>query len=121
VLWRENRNFAITVQSDIRDGIQPATVSDQIWNSPGMAAVRDGLPAGYRLVIAGAAEESDKAARRSRQGAAGAVHHLHAADAAAEELLALDAGVPHRALGFIGAAAALLALQRPFGFVASWA
>jgi len=119
VLWRENRNYAITVQSDIRDGIQAATVSRQIWNTPGMAAVRDSLPAGYRLVIAGSAEESDKAGRAIAAKVPLALFIIFT-------LLMLQLRSFSRSmlvfltgpLGFIGAAAALLALQRPFGFVA---
>jgi multidrug efflux pump subunit AcrB len=119
VLWRENRNYAITVQSDIRDGIQAATVSGQVWDTPGMAAVRDGLPAGYRLVIAGAAEESDKAGRAIAAKVPLALFIIFT-------LLMLQLRSFSRSmlvfltgpLGFIGAAAALLALQRPFGFVA---
>jgi multidrug efflux pump subunit AcrB len=119
VLWRENRNYAITVQSDIRDGIQAATVSGQVWDTPGMAAVRDGLPAGYRLVIAGAAEESDKAGKAIAAKVPLALFIIFT-------LLMLQLRSFSRSmlvfltgpLGFIGAAAALLALQRPFGFVA---
>jgi len=119
VMWRENRNYAITVQSDIRDGIQPATVSGQIWATPGMAAVRESLPAGYRLVIAGAAEESDKAGRAIAAKVPLALFIIFT-------LLMLQLRSFSRSalvfltgpLGFIGAAAALLALQRPFGFVA---
>jgi multidrug efflux pump subunit AcrB len=119
VLWRENRNYAITVQSDIRDGIQPATVSAQVWNSPGMAAVRGSLPAGYRLVIAGAAEESDKAGKAIAAKVPLALFIIFT-------LLMLQLRSFSRSmlvfltgpLGFIGAAAALLVLQRPFGFVA---
>ncbi len=119
VMWRENRSYAITVQSDIRDGIQAATVSGQIWNSPGMVAVRDALPAGYRLVIAGSAEESDKAGRAIAAKVPLALFVIFT-------LLMLQLRSFSRSalvfltgpLGFIGAAAALLALQRPFGFVA---
>jgi multidrug efflux pump subunit AcrB len=119
VLWRENGNYAITVQSDIRDGIQAATVSGQVWDTPGMAAVRDGLPAGYRLVIAGAAEESDKAGKAIAAKVPLALFIIFT-------LLMLQLRSFSRSmlvfltgpLGFIGAAAALLALQRPFGFVA---
>jgi multidrug efflux pump len=119
VLWRENRNYAITVQSDIRDGIQAATVSSQIWNTPAMAAVRDSLPAGYRLVIAGAAEESEKAGRAIAAKVPLALFIIFT-------LLMLQLKSFSRSalvfltgpLGFIGAAAALLVLQRPFGFVA---
>ena len=119
VLWRENRNYAITVQSDIRDGIQAATVSGQIWNTPGMAAVRDELPAGYRLVIAGSAEESDKAGKAIAAKVPLALFIIFTLlmlqlRSFSRSMLVFLTGL----LGFIGAAAALLVLQRPFGFVA---
>jgi multidrug efflux pump len=119
VIWRENRNYAITVQSEIRDGIQGPTVTAQVWNAPGMLQVRAQLPAGYQLVVAGAAEESAKA------GAAIAAN-LPLALFAIFTLLMLQLHSFARSLlvfltgplGFIGASAALLLLQRPFGFVA---
>jgi multidrug efflux pump len=119
VIWRENRDYAITVQSEVRDGIQGPTVTTRVWNSPPMVALRAQLPAGYRLVVAGAAEESAKA------GAAIAVN-LPLALFIIFTLLMLQLHSFSRSLlvfltgplGFIGAAAALLLLQRPFGFVA---
>jgi multidrug efflux pump len=119
VIWRENRDYAITVQSEVRDGIQGPTVTTRVWNSPSMASLRAQLPAGYRLVIAGAAEESAKA------GAAIAAN-LPLALFIIFTLLMLQLHSFSRSLlvfltgplGFIGAAAALLLLQRPFGFVA---
>jgi multidrug efflux pump subunit AcrB len=119
VIWRENRSFAITVQGDVREGIQAATVSGQIWNTPGMEAVRASLPAGYRLVIAGAAEESAKAGRAIAAKVPLALFiiftllMLQLASFSRSALVFLTGP-----LGFIGASVALLALQRPFGFVA---
>ncbi|MBU2285640.1 MAG: efflux RND transporter permease subunit, partial [Gammaproteobacteria bacterium] len=62
VMWRENRNYAITVQGDISEGLQGATVTDQLlpqlrkleekWHADGNAA--------YRIEVAGAVEESSK-------------------------------------------------------------
>ena len=119
VIWRENRNYAITVQSEVKDGIQGPTVTTQVWNSAAMQTVRASLPPGYRVVIAGAAEESAKA------GAAIAAN-LPLALFIIFTLLMLQLHSFSRSLlvfltgplGFIGAAAALLLLQRPFGFVA---
>jgi multidrug efflux pump subunit AcrB len=119
VIWRENRNYAITVQSEVKDGIQGPTVTAQVWDSAPMRELRAGLPTGYRVVIAGAAEESAKA------GKAIAVN-LPLALFIIFTLLMLQLASFSRSLlvfltgplGFIGAAAALLLLQRPFGFVA---
>jgi multidrug efflux pump subunit AcrB len=62
VMWREGRQFAITVQSDIAEGLQGATVTAQLlpelkkteatWQGQGLN--------GYRIEVAGAVEESAK-------------------------------------------------------------
>jgi multidrug efflux pump len=119
VIWRENRNYAITVQSEVRDGIQGATVAAQVWNTPEMQRIRAELPTGYRIVVAGAAEESAKAGNAIAANVPFALFliftllmlQLHSFS---RSVLVFLTGP----LGFIGAAAALLALQRPFGFVA---
>jgi len=119
VIWRENRNYAITVQSEIKDGIQGPTVTTQVWNAPEMQRIREQLPAGFRLVVAGAAEESDKAGKAIAANVPFALFliftllmlQLHSF---ARSVLVFLTGP----LGFIGAAAALLIMQRPFGFVA---
>jgi multidrug efflux pump len=59
VLWRWNRNMAITVRSDLADGVQGPYATDQIW--PSLQPVLDTLPAGYRIEKGGAIEESEKA------------------------------------------------------------
>ncbi len=51
VVWREGREWAITVQSDVVDGIQGPTVSGQIDKQ--LAALRASLPAGYRITRRG--------------------------------------------------------------------
>jgi multidrug efflux pump subunit AcrB len=58
ILWRRNRDMAITVRADVVDGVQPPDVTNQIW--PQLKQIRDSLPAGYRLEIGGAVEESEK-------------------------------------------------------------
>jgi multidrug efflux pump len=54
VVWREGREWAITVQSDVIDGIQGPTVSSQI--DPQLAKLRAALPPGYRIELAAAAD-----------------------------------------------------------------
>jgi multidrug efflux pump len=117
VVWRENRDFTITVQSEVKDGVQGPTVTSQI--KPQLDALRAQLPPGYSIGVAGAAEESAKA------GMSIAVNiplmlfivftllmlQLHSFS---RSLLVFLTGP----LGFIGAAAALLVLRAPFGFVA---
>jgi multidrug efflux pump subunit AcrB len=58
VLWRWNRNMAITVRSDLADGVQGPYATDRIW--PSLKPVLDSLPMGYRIEKGGAIEESNK-------------------------------------------------------------
>lgn len=116
VVWREGREWAVTVQSDVVDGIQGPTVSSQI--SPKLDAIRASLLPGYKIDLAGAAADSGKA-----QGAIAAIFplvifiiftllmlQLHSFS---RSLLVFLTGP----LGVAGAAAALLIFHRPFGFV----
>jgi multidrug efflux pump len=121
VMWREGRDYAITVQSDIVEGLQGATVTTELlpklkaleakWAAAGQA--------GYRIEVAGAVEESSKG---SASIAAGIPIMLFITFT----LLMLQLHSFSRAmlvfltgpLGIAGVAVALLALNRPFGFVA---
>jgi multidrug efflux pump subunit AcrB len=58
VLWRWNRSMAITVRSDLADGIQGPYATEKIW--PLLQPVLDSLPTGYRIEKGGAIEEADK-------------------------------------------------------------
>jgi multidrug efflux pump subunit AcrB len=120
VMWREKRNFAITVQGDVREGLQGATLTNELL--PQLRKMEAGWHAagdtGYRIEVAGAVEESSKGSGHRGRSPGAAVPDLHAAHAAAAQLQPFAAGVPHRAAGHSGVAAALLLLNRPFGFVA---
>ena len=59
VLWRRNRDMAITVRADVKDGEQGVTVTQAII--PKLADIKSKLPSGYRIDVGGAVEESDKA------------------------------------------------------------
>ena len=117
VVWREGREWAITVQSDVVDGIQGPTVSGQI--SPQLEKLRASLPAGYRIELAGAAADSGKAQDSIAANVPLVIFIIFT-------LLMLQLHSFSRAvmvfltgpLGVAGAAMALLLLQRPFGFVA---
>jgi multidrug efflux pump subunit AcrB len=117
VMWREARQFAVTVNADVRDGVQGPSVTKRLW--PKVQALQAKMPAGYRVEIAGAAEQSGKG-----QGAILAglpimlflivtllMLQLHSLS---RTVLVLLTGP----LGISGIAAALLLLNRPFGFVA---
>jgi multidrug efflux pump subunit AcrB len=118
VVWREGREWAITVQSDVSDGIQGPTVSAQVNDKLG--ALRAALPAGYTIRLAGAAADS-KAAEASITANVPLVLFI------VFTLLMLQLHSFSRAvmvfltgpLGVAGAAMALLILHRPFGFVAN--
>ena len=117
VVWRENREWAVTVQSDVGDGIQGPTVSNQI--DPQLNALRAKLPAGYRIELAGAIADSGKAQESIAANVPLVIFIIFT-------LLMLQLHSFSRAvlvfltgpLGIAGAAVALLVLQRPFGFVA---
>ncbi|MBL0943946.1 MAG: efflux RND transporter permease subunit [Hydrogenophaga sp.] len=121
VMWRENREYAITVQSDVVEGLQGATVTAQLkpvldeiqarWLTEGRT--------GYRIEVAGAVEESSKG---SASIAAGVPLMLFIVFT----LLMVQLQSFSRAMlvfltgpmGMAGVAGALLLLNRPFGFVA---
>ena len=117
VLWREGRDYAATVQGDIVDGVQGATVSAQL--NPLFEPIRAKLLPGYRIDVAGAVEESSKGTGSIAAGAPLMLFIMFT-------LLMLQLHSFSRAvlvfltgpLGIAGVAAALLLLNRPFGFVA---
>jgi multidrug efflux pump len=120
VMWRENRDYAITVQGDVMEGLQGATVTKALL--PGCARSRAAGTPPARTPTASRWRALSKKAPRGpidcRRPAGHAVHHLHAAHAATAQLQPRHAGVPDRAAGIAGVAGALLLLGRPFGFVA---
>ncbi|MPM52732.1 Swarming motility protein SwrC [bioreactor metagenome] len=121
VMWRWNRDYAITVQGDIVEGLQGATVTAQLqpalnglearWKEQGDLSVR--------IEVAGAVEESSK-------GSASIVAGVPIMLFLVFTLLMLQLHSFSRSmlvfltgpLGIAGVAAALLLLNRPFGFVA---
>ncbi|MCK9909088.1 efflux RND transporter permease subunit [Microbacteriaceae bacterium K1510] len=58
ILWRINRDMAVTVRSDVAEGVQPPDVTNAIW--PKLKSLRDSLDPAYRIEIGGAIEESEK-------------------------------------------------------------
>lgn len=121
VMWREGRNYAITVQGDIVEGLQGATVTQQLL--PGLrdleAKWQDNGGYGYRIQVAGAVEESSKGSNSIAAGVPVMLFliftllmlQLHSFSRA---LLVFITGP----LGIAGVAGALLISNRPFGFVA---
>ena len=58
ILWRRNRDMAITVRSDVNDGVQAPDVTNQI--SPKLQEIKNHLEPAYRIEPGGAFEESAK-------------------------------------------------------------
>ena len=58
IMWRRNRDMAITVRADVVDGVQAPDVTNQIW--PKLQEIRDHLQPAYRIEAGGAFEESAK-------------------------------------------------------------
>ncbi|WP_066151556.1 efflux RND transporter permease subunit [Hydrogenophaga pseudoflava] len=121
VMWRENRDYAITVQGDVVEGLQGATVTAELL--PALRQAEAGWLAkgltGYHVQVAGAVEESSKG---SSSIAAGLPVMLFITftllmlqlQSFSRSLLVFLTGP----LGLAGVAGALLLLNRPFGFVA---
>jgi len=59
ILWRRNREYALTVRADVAPGVQPPTVSTQVQVK--LAGVIEALQPGYRIELGGSIEESNKA------------------------------------------------------------
>jgi multidrug efflux pump len=117
VMWREGRDFAVTVQGDVAEGLQGPTVTAQVW--PELQRLAAKMPPGYRIEIAGAVEESSKGQGSIAAGVPVMLFIIFT-------LLMLQLHSFSRAmlvfltgpLGIAGVAAALLLGNTPFGFVA---
>ena len=121
ILWRENRQYAITVQADIVAGVQGPTVTSELvpavrhlqaqWQQSGWTD--------YRTEVAGATEESSKASSSIVVGLPVMlfiiftllIFQLKSFSRAMLVFLTGPLGIP-------GVALALLLFDRPMGFVA---
>jgi len=117
VLWRRNRDMAITVRADVKDGEQAVSVTQEI--RPLLKDIEAKLPFGYRIDVDGAVEESDKA-----NNALMAVFPAMLVVILTILMLQLQSFsrmfmvLLTAPLGLIGVVAALLIFQAPLGFVA---
>jgi len=117
IIWRRNRDTAITARADVVDGAQAPDVTNAIW--PKLAGVRNSLDPAYRLEIGGAIEESQKGNSSifvlfPIMGL-GMLALLMFQLQSFSRLAVVFFTAP---LGIIGASVALLIANRPFGFVA---
>ncbi len=117
VMWREGRSYAVTVNADVVDGVQGATLTNQLM--PELQKMSESWPLGYRIEAAGAVEESGKGQASLAAGVPVMLFIVFT-------LLMLQLQSFSRAMlvfltgpmGIAGVAMALIALDRPFGFVA---
>ncbi len=117
ILWRINRDTAITVRADVIDGVQPPDVTNEIW--PKLKSIRDSLEPAYRIEIGGAIEELEK-------GNASIFALFPVMVAVMLTLLMIQLQSFSRLvlvfltapLGIIGASLGLNVADKPFGFVA---
>ena len=117
LIWRRNREYAVTVQAALAGDRQAPSISSEVKAS--LAAIEGGLPIGTRLEEGGEVEESSK-------GQASIFAGMPIMLFLTLTLLVIQLRSTPRSLmvlataplGLAGVAAALLLLGRPFGFVA---
>jgi multidrug efflux pump subunit AcrB len=118
LIWRRNRLPTMTVRADMTDETQPATVSTQLDTQ--LEAVREKLPAGYRIEMGGSIEESAKGETAIMKVMplmlAGVITLLMIQLQSISRTIIVLLTAP---LGLIGVTMALLVFQVPFGFVAN--
>jgi multidrug efflux pump subunit AcrB len=117
IIWREGREYAVTVQADVIDGVQGATMTSALLKA--FEPMNSKLPAGVRIEVGGAVEESSKGQLSIAAGMPIMLFIIFT-------LLVIQLQSFSRAvlvfltgpMGIAGAAVSLLVLDRPFGFVA---
>jgi multidrug efflux pump subunit AcrB len=116
-LWRENREYALTVQADVKPGIQGPTATDVLMKE--FQPLIKELPPGYRVSIGGSVEESSRGQASINAGMpimlfitfTLLVFQLKSSSRAFLVILTAP-------LGISGVALTLLLFNKPFGFVA---
>ena len=116
-LWRENREYALTVQADVKPGIQGPTATDALMKD--FQPLIKELPPGYRISIGGSVEESSRGQDSINAGMpimlfitfTLLVFQLKSSSRAFLVILTAP-------LGISGVALTLLLFNKPFGFVA---
>ena len=117
ILWRRSRELALTVRADITDSVQAPDVSAAI--DPTLGEIRAALPPGYRIEVGGAFDENTRAQASIAAGMplmlvlVLALLMMQTKSFSRTFMVMLTAP-----LGIVGVAIALLAFQKPFGFVA---
>lgn len=117
ILWRRNGDVVLSVRADVVDGVQGPDVTKALL--PKLRPITDALPAGYRIDLGGAIEESAKAD-------AALFKVLPVMFLIMLTLIMIQVKSFSRLLvvfltfplGFIGASFSLALTGKPFGFVA---
>ncbi len=117
LVWRRDRLPTLTVHADLRPGILPDTVVTAL--EPNVSAFSKSLPAGYQLAVGGTVEESAKS-QASVLAVIPAMLLIMLTVlifqlGSFQKLIIVLSVAP---LGLIGVVLALLAFNRPLGFVA---
>jgi multidrug efflux pump subunit AcrB len=117
VLWRRNRDMAITVRADVKDGEQGVSATQAL--QPAVMDIEAKLPPGYRIDVGGAVEESNKANRALVAVAPAMVFTiLLILMLQLQSFSRMSIVFMTAPLGLIGVVAALLLFHAPLGFVA---
>jgi multidrug efflux pump subunit AcrB len=117
LIWRRGRLPTVTVQADVRPGIEATSVAKEL--QPAVQKFQDKLPAGYKVVLGGVIEDSAKA-----QASIFVVVPLMLflmATVLMVQLMSIQRlflVLLTAPLALIGVAAALLISRAPMGFVA---
>ncbi|MGH8313595.1 MAG: efflux RND transporter permease subunit [Steroidobacterales bacterium] len=117
IVWRRYRLPTLTVQGDLKQGIQAATVDKDL--EPGIDKIRAQLPPGYKIEVGGTAAESAKGSSSITAVVPmmllGMLIVIMIQLQSVQKLVIVTLTAP---LGIIGVSLALLVSFRPFGFVA---
>ncbi|MBA5777732.1 efflux RND transporter permease subunit [Stappia sp. F7233] len=117
ILWRRNRETVLTVRSDVVDGVQAPDVTGALL--PKMEELQATLAPGYRIDAGGAAEESGKAnAALAKVFPVMFVVMMILIMLQMQSISKMVLVFLTFPLGLVGAVAALLLFDAPFGFVA---
>ena len=117
LIWRRGRVPTLTVQADVKTGIMPATAMEQM-HAP-MSSLRQQLLPGYDIAVGGSVEESTKS-----QASVAAVFPITIVLMITVLMIQMQnfsrlfLVLSVAPLGIIGVVLALLAVQKPMGFVA---
>jgi multidrug efflux pump subunit AcrB len=117
IVWRRDRRPTVTVQADVAPGVQAATVVQAL--APKIDTLNAGLPAGYHVDLGGTVEDSGKA-----QTSVVVVLPLMLVLTLTILMIQLQSFnrlflvLSVAPLGLIGVVGALLAADKPLGFVA---